>query len=62
MRTCLSFEFNDAYQITHSLHDKYYNNTDSSKGNRYLQWLKNTQKDIYIKETVSVVDDMVNLK
>ena len=43
-------------------HDKYYNNADSAKGNRYLQWLKNTQKDIYIKETVSVVDDMANSK
>ncbi|HYJ64753.1 MAG TPA: carboxy terminal-processing peptidase, partial [Parafilimonas sp.] len=42
--------------------DKYYNNSDSAKGNRYLQWLKNTQKDIYIKETVAVVDDMVNSK
>lgn len=41
---------------------KYYNNADSAKGNRYMQWLKNTQKDIYIKETVSVVDDMVNSK
>lgn len=43
-------------------HDKYYNNPDSAKGNRYLQWLKNTQKDIYIKETVSVVNDMANSK
>jgi carboxyl-terminal processing protease len=42
--------------------DKYYNNADSAKGNRYLQWLKNTQKDIYIKETVSVVDDMIGSK
>ena len=41
---------------------KYYSNSDSAKGNRYLQWLKNTQKDIYIKETVTVVDDMVNSK
>jgi len=42
--------------------DKYYNNADSAKGNRYLQWLKNTQKDIYIKETVAVVDDMIGSK
>ncbi len=39
-------------------HDKYYNNADSAKGNRYLQWLKNTQKDLYIKETATVIDDM----
>jgi carboxyl-terminal processing protease len=42
--------------------DKYYNNADSAKGNRYLQWLKNTQKDIYIKETVAVVNDMIGSK
>ena len=42
--------------------NKYYNNADSAKGNRYLQWLKNTQKDIYIKQTVNVVDDMMNSK
>ncbi|HEY2726634.1 MAG TPA: carboxy terminal-processing peptidase, partial [Parafilimonas sp.] len=37
---------------------KYYSNTDSAKGERYLQWLKNVQKDIYIDETVNVIGDM----
>jgi carboxyl-terminal processing protease len=37
---------------------KYYSNADSLKGNRYLQWLKNIQKDIYINEAVNVVDDI----
>lgn len=38
--------------------NKYYSNTDSLKGDRYLQWLKNVQKDIYINETVNVVQDI----
>lgn len=42
--------------------DKYYSNADSSKGARYLQWLKNTQKDIYIKQTVNVINDMRDSK
>ena len=37
---------------------KYYSNADSTKGQRYLQWLKNIQKDIYIGETVNVLGDM----
>jgi carboxyl-terminal processing protease len=37
---------------------KYYSNADSLKGGRYLQWLKNVQKDIYINETVNVVKDI----
>lgn len=37
---------------------KYYSNADSAKGGRYLQWLKNVQKDIYINETVNVINDI----
>jgi carboxyl-terminal processing protease len=37
---------------------KYYSNTDSLKGLRYQQWLKNIQKDIYIDETVNIVRDV----
>jgi carboxyl-terminal processing protease len=37
---------------------KYYSNTDSLKGDRYLQWLKNVQKDIYINETVNIIQDI----
>jgi carboxyl-terminal processing protease len=37
---------------------KYYSNTDSLKGGRYLQWLKNVQKDIYVNETVNVIHDI----
>ena len=39
-------------------HDKYYNNADSAKGGRYLQWLHNVQKDLYISETVNVINEM----
>lgn len=41
---------------------KYYSNTDSLKGDRYLQWLKNVQKDIYINETVNVIQDINKIK
>ena len=37
---------------------RYYSNADSLKGDRYLQWLKNVQKDIYINETVNVIQDI----
>jgi carboxyl-terminal processing protease len=37
---------------------KYYSNVDSLKGQRYLQWLTNIQKDIYINETVNVIKDI----
>ncbi len=37
---------------------KYYSNTDSLKGDRYLAWLKNVQKDVYINATVNVIEDM----
>lgn len=41
-------------------HDKFYNNPDKAKGDRYQQWLKNVQSDIYINETVNVVNDLMN--
>lgn len=41
--------------------EKFYNNPDKSKGERYQQWLKNIQSDIYINETVNVVKDMIEL-
>ncbi len=38
--------------------DKYLNNPDQAKAERYKQWLSTLQKDIYIDETVKVIDDM----
>lgn len=40
--------------------DKFYNNPDKAKGERYQQWLKNAQSDIYISETVNVVKDIIS--
>jgi len=37
---------------------KYYSNTDSLKGLRYQRWLGDVQKDIYINETVNVLNDI----
>jgi carboxyl-terminal processing protease len=40
--------------------DKFYNNTDKSKGERYQDWLKRIKSDIYIDETARIVSDMVS--
>ena len=42
--------------------DKFYNNPDKAKGERYKQWLKNVQGDIYINETVNIVKDIMDDK
>ncbi len=41
--------------------DKFYNNPDKAKGDRYQQWLKSLQTDLYIGESVNVVTDMANI-
>ncbi len=38
-----------------------YNSVDKDKGERFKAWLKNLRSDIYISETVNVVDDMIKL-
>ena len=38
--------------------DKFYNNTDKGKGDRYQQWLKGLRTDLYIDESVKIVADM----
>jgi carboxyl-terminal processing protease len=42
--------------------DKFFNNTDKAKGDRYQQWLKNAQSDIYINETVNIVKDFMSMQ
>lgn len=42
--------------------DKFFNNADKAKGDRYQQWLKSVQKDLYIDETVNIVRDIINAK
>jgi len=39
--------------------DKFFNNSDKAKGERYQQWLKNVQSDLYINETVNIVKDLM---
>ncbi|MFY7899440.1 MAG: carboxy terminal-processing peptidase, partial [Chitinophagaceae bacterium] len=40
-------------------YDKFYNNPDKMKGERYKAWLKSLKSDMYIDETVKIVTDMV---
>lgn len=37
---------------------KYYHNADTAKGLRYQKWLSDIQKDIYINETVNIIEDI----
>jgi carboxyl-terminal processing protease len=39
--------------------EKFYNNPDKAKGERYQSWLKALKTDLYINETVGIVSDMV---
>jgi len=41
-------------------YDKFYNNPDKQKGERYKAWLKGLKTDLYIDETVKIVSDLVN--
>ncbi len=40
--------------------DKFYNNPDQQKGERYQAWLKNLKTDMHIDETVHMVSDIVD--
>jgi carboxyl-terminal processing protease len=35
---------------------------DKDKGERYKQWVESRKTDIYLKETINVMDDMISLK
>ncbi len=39
--------------------DKFYNNSDKAKGERYQAWLKSIKSDLYIEESVNVVSELV---
>jgi carboxyl-terminal processing protease len=41
---------------------KFYNNADTAKGERFKQWLKNAQTDIYVKQTVDIVKDIMGMQ
>lgn len=40
--------------------DKFFNNPDKAKGERYKDWLKGVQTDIYINETLNIVGDIAD--
>jgi carboxyl-terminal processing protease len=40
--------------------NKFFNNSDKAKGERYQQWLKSLKSDIYIDEATRVMSDMIN--
>lgn len=42
--------------------DKFFNNPDKAKGERYQAWLKNAKSDIYINETVNIVKDVMDME
>lgn len=42
--------------------DKFYNNPDKNKGDRYLAWLKSLKTDLYINETVQMMKKMIEVK
>lgn len=47
-------------QVTKADKEKYYNNPDKAKGERYQEWLKRLKTDIYIDETARIVSDMAS--
>jgi carboxyl-terminal processing protease len=40
--------------------DKFYNNPDTQKGERYQAWLKSLRSDMYINESVTLVQDLAH--
>lgn len=42
--------------------EKFYNNQDKAKGERYQAWLKLLKTDLYISETAGIVSDMIAIK
>lgn len=40
-------------------YDKYYNNSDKQKGERYQAWLKSIKSDLYIQESIDVVKKLI---
>jgi len=41
-------------------HDKFYNNPDKVKGERYQAWLKSIKTDMYIDETVKMIGNLIH--
>lgn len=41
-------------------HDKFYNNPDKVKGERYQAWLKSIKSDMYVDETVKMISNLIH--
>ena len=39
--------------------DKFENNPDKSKGDRYIAWIKSLKSDLYIQQTMDVINEMI---
>lgn len=48
--------------VTKEDYEKYYNNQDKAKGERYQTWLKNLKTDLYLNQTINIVKDLINSK
>ena len=38
--------------------ERFYNNPDKAKGERYQAWIKNLKTDLYINETINIISDI----
>lgn len=45
--------------VTTADHDKYYNNQDKAKGDRYLSWLKNLKTDLYVANAINITKAII---
>lgn len=39
-------------------YDKFYNNADKAKGERYQAWLKTVKNDIYVAQAIAITKSM----
>ncbi len=41
-------------------YDKFYNNSDKAKGERYQAWLKAIKTDLYINQSVRITKNIIS--
>ncbi len=49
-------------QVSAADKNKFYNNPDKAKGERYQQWLKNLKADLYVDEATKIINDIIALQ
>jgi carboxyl-terminal processing protease len=47
------------FEVVKEDYDKFYNNTDKAKGERYQAWLKALKTDLYINQSLNIVKSMM---